>query len=278
MLLINGKELKFKEFPNGEYYLTDEEIYALRNPSNYMHYIVISLKFESHADLFNLYFIKKILEQYSITIDRLEIFYMPYSRMDRKSENKPFTLKVITDYINGLNFPHVTVYEPHSDVTPALLNHCKEYNVTSLLFNKHKDEIGFDDKRDYIMFPDAGAQKRYGKLFTGYNQIFGSKFRDSEGNVSRYRLIGHIVTDCKVVIIDDLCSYGNTFLQAAEAVRDNNGDAFVTSICLIVGHCEDSILKGKIPESDLIDKVFTTNSIISEGTDKVIVSDIKSLG
>ena len=52
----------------------------------------------------------------------LIIPYMPYSRMDRTEGHTVFTLKYFANIINGLGFNKITVCEPHSDVTPALLN------------------------------------------------------------------------------------------------------------------------------------------------------------
>ena len=61
-----------------------------------------------------------------------------------------------------------------------------------------------------------------------------------------------------VLIIDDICSYGNTFVKAAEAIQA----AGAVDISLYITHCEDAISKGDIFKKDIFENVFTTNSLI----------------
>ena len=57
--------------------------------------------------------------------------------------------------------------------------------------------------------------------------------------------------------MDDICSYGGTFHRAATALKE----AGARKVYLYITHCENAIWRGKLPDSDLIEKVFTTNSI-----------------
>lgn len=85
----------------------------------------------------------------------------------------------------------------------------------------------------------------------------------------------------KAVLIDDLCSYGGTFLLTAKKLKDLGAK----EIYLLVGHCEDSIFSGSVFTSGLIDKVFTTNTIMSKNgvwtnkqyNDKLKVFDIEGI-
>jgi ribose-phosphate pyrophosphokinase len=65
----------------------------------------------------------------------------------------------------------------------------------------------------------------------------------------------------KVIIIDDLCSKGGTFILSAEKLKAVGA----AEVYLIVAHCEEAVSQGKILESDLITKVFTTDSILQPG-------------
>ena len=62
----------------------------------------------------------------------------------------------------------------------------------------------------------------------------------------------------KILIVDDICSYGGTFLQAAKALKKKG----VENIDLYVTHCERSVYKGEMLYSGLIDNIYTTNSIM----------------
>ena len=72
--------------------------------------------------------------------------------------------------------------------------------------------------------------------------------------------------------MDDLSSYGGTFMLTAEKLIDKGA----CEVYLVVAHAEEAILKGAIPDSPFIKKVYTTNSIIRKDleTDKIIIKEI----
>lgn len=253
MILIDNVKVDFGLFPNGESNLNHNNI-QFHNVSN------ITLKFEDDKDLFNLYILKKYIDE-AIKDNRviLTILYMPYSRMDRKNDFYTFNLKYIAEMINDMNFFKVWIRDAHSDITPALINNCYEYSSIDVLFSKFREQIEGDSFT--VMFPDAGAQKRYEKTIQGYNTVVGFKSRNfSNGNISSYSILGKVNRGEPVVIIDDLCSKGGTFIGAAKALKD----AGAGDIYLIVGHCEENIFNGEIFKTDLIKKVYTTNSILPD--------------
>lgn len=258
MITLNGVEVESTKFPNNEVKVKscfDGKIVQ-----------VIVLKWKSDQDLINLMFIRKELPKDCYV--KLRIYYMPYSRMDRRIDGCSFTLKYICDFINWLNFDEVILYEPHSDVSPALLDNCKVVQVAKKLF--HQSDIS----PDYVLYPDAGAEKRYS--ISGYNSLLGIKQRDHQtGRISRYEIVGDIHPQSSVIILDDLCSYGGTFKLAAKELK-RRGASF---IYLIVAHCERSIFEGGLLESGLIEKVLTTNTILDlkDQNEKLTVFDINKI-
>lgn len=127
MIYLNNHKIEFTSFPNGETCvdLKFREHLKLRNQ--------IKWKYEGDSSLMELFFFKKAIEKDRCQ-NELVIAYMPYSRMDRKGGNYLFTLKHISNFINGLNFDYVSVIEPHSDVTLALLDNSKGIDMTKPLF------------------------------------------------------------------------------------------------------------------------------------------------
>ena len=184
----------------------------------------------------------------------LEMPYIPNARQDRKVSNRLFTLKTFANIINAMNFDKVIVLDPHSDVSCALLNKLEvKYDVSY-----YWDER-FNINDDFVyMFPDNGAAKKYSEklLRKLTNYIIGNKHRNSEGRIDSYELINFQPGIQKVVIIDDICSYGGTFVAAAKALREHG----VKQIDLVVSHCEPNIFKGDV--FDYIDHVYTTDSIL----------------
>lgn len=271
MIKLNGVLIDFKKFPNGETRIDGDKVAK----TMFFHdYNIVSFKYESDIDLLHLMFLKRFLDEKAPeTQSTLSISYMPYSRMDRKEGNSVFTLKYVADFINALNFTEVYVFEAHSDVTLALLNNCKAIHYSAQLLEGAMGEIGFDVEKDYLFYPDAGAQKRYSKLGK-YKELVGFKKRNFDtGRIESLQVVGEMEPGRKVVIVDDLSSFGGTFLLSAEKLKEiGAGDIY-----LVVTHCEDSIFKGKIPESDLIKKVYTTDSIINESQHEK-VEILNSLG
>jgi len=261
MILIDGREIGFTKFPNGETKVIEDTIIGyVAIPQN------VHFKYEGDESLIRLMLVKRYLDSLGYPSPVLTIYYMPYSRMDRSENESAFTLKYVADFINSLNFKKIVVIEPHSDVTCAVLNNAKPRYLSLELLNNVQVLMGFDSARDFLFFPDAGAQKRYHSV-KGYKQLVGYKNRDfTTGMIKSLDVVGDLTSltvGSKALIVDDLSSYGTTFITAGEKLRELG----FKEIYLFVPHAEDSIFKphpvtGKIlPEH--MDKIFTTDSILS---------------
>ncbi|MBW5447659.1 ribose-phosphate pyrophosphokinase [Cohnella sp. CFH 77786] len=255
MILLNGQPLEFRNFPNGETLVNGEQILTLAGVSN-----LLSLKYENDGDLIKLMFVKNFLDDHRYQAS-LILYYMPYSRMDRVEGSSVFTLKYTANFINAMNFEEVTVVEPHSDVCMALIHGSRAKYPSVELLDQVIQETGFNPDQDYLFFPDAGAQKRYGKV-KGFRQLVGFKVRDFQtGQIQNLDIVGSVEKPgFKVIIVDDLCSYGGTFLLSAERLREIGA----SEVYLLVGHCEKSVFQGKIPHSNLLDRVFTTDTMLDQ--------------
>ena len=260
MIYLNGASLQFESFPNGETRMPKITPWEISDRCH------IDFKYQTDVDFLHLMFLKKKLDAMFAKNIQLAIWYMPYSRQDRVEGNSAFTLKYVCDFINSLNFETVTVYEPHSEVTAALLNNVTTVNLSAnIAYAAMRDELNFDVEKDIVFFPDAGAQKRYASSFDKCKQMVGFKHRNFEtGRIESYEILGDYNTDnAKVIIVDDLCSYGGTFVAAADALQEKG----FKEIYLVIAHCEDSIFKGHIFTNSGIKKVFTSNSILSDTSD-----------
>lgn len=263
MIKLNGEIVIFEKFDNNEFRLM-KTYSEMKNNTNF-----VEFKFDDNDDLIKLMLLKSELKCNAV----LNIVYMPYSRMDREIKKQAFTLKTISNFINSLEFESVLIYEPHSNVCLDLIDNSSAYWETKSLFHSIEKEINFDSMRDYLMFPDKGAMDRYVPLLDGYKFIYADKKRCLDtGKILSLDIIGNIEIGSRVVILDDLSSYGGTFILSAEKLSELG----VIDISLIVTHAEEAILKGKIPESELIKKVYTTNSIIdkSKETEKIRIKEI----
>lgn len=176
--------------------------------------------------------------------------YCPYflgSRSDRKFEDGSvnYLKDVICPIINGLDFISVTVVDPHSDVLEACLNnYVKQDNLAVVRFAL-TPPIYYPNTKDkfVLVSPDAGASKKIYKLaekigYTG-DVITCSKDRDHQGKLSRTIVpISGKQHHKDLVIIDDICDGGATFINIVKEIRKQQ-ESFKTppnKIYLIVTH------------------------------------------
>ena len=249
MIWVNGKEIAQEHFSSGE-------LKIKLFPSS-REVVDVVWHYENDAELFT---ISSIREYYMSRPCRLYIPYLPHARMDRvKNVEDVFTLKAFARYINALNFSAVYVWDAHSNVGPALIDKCVDVSAQNYIEEAIK-QLGYAKNSICLFFPDEGAQKRYGTMFPDYPQAFGIKKRNWETmRIEGYDIIGEEnIKDKYVLIIDDICSYGNTFVKAAEAIQA----AGAVDISLYITHCEDVISKGDIFKKDIFENVFTTNSLV----------------
>lgn len=261
MIKINDRKINFEKFPNGETKVPTQEIVKALITQHRANQIMF--KYENDSDLIKLYMVKeciKRLQGKNIPLF-LTVLYFPYSRMDRTENYSAFTLKYITDFINQMKFDEVVIYEPHSDVAPALVNNSVSLSLISQFMIEVVEDTNFNNDLDYIVYPDATANKRYSFL-NPKNHLTGLKHRDfNTGRITSLELAGKTPKEgFKAILVDDLCSYGGTFILTAQKLKEMGA----SEIYLFVGHCEDSIFEGKIFETDLIDKVYTTNSLLTK--------------
>ena len=183
-----------------------------------------------------------------------------------------FTLKHLSKVINSLNFEEVSIYEPHSDVCVALLDRVKVINMSEILAKKVLKKVTDEKKSVYLVYPDAGAAKRYGKQIEYGKVLTANKERDFKtGFINKLDINGTVESiNFKAIIVDDLCSKGGTFILTATKLKEMGAG----EIYLVVTHCEDTIFDGDILKSDLITKVFTTNSILLKLHEKLEVTEV----
>lgn len=267
MLRLNGFEIQTERFANNETKVKDFEqhIFGIGGECILIPN-VLEFKYFNDEDLILLMFVKKRIDEFKVPCT-LFIWYMSYSRMDRKIEGDLFNLKYICDYINWLNFARVVVMEPHSEKTVQLLE-----RVTAIYPIKDwvRPENVSDDLQ--IVFPDKGAAARY-KDCNYKNVCIMEKTRNPfTGWITDLKLKeGKVIPGSKCIIIDDLCSAGGTFLRAANILKENGAGEVV----LVVFHCEETIFKGSLLKDDSpISEIYTSKSIMDKEHPKIHYMDV----
>lgn len=141
--------------------------------------------------------------------------YFPGARQDREEKGFALTAKVYADIINSQGYGAVFILDPHSAVTPALLNRCVVLPHTGLVAQFLEQHAPIDG----LICPDAGAERRtleLAKFLNCNNVVFARKKRDPKtGNLSGFSLES-LPVDGNYLIADDLCDGGGTFIGLAE--------------------------------------------------------------
>lgn len=255
MLQIEGRKVEINHFPDGAL--------LLRQPYTMFENPTIKWHFENNEELFAVLCLAEHFHRLGLKSE-LYMPYIPNARQDRvKEEADVFTLKYFSTLINNACFESVTVLDPHSYVSEALFNNL----IVRSPKNYIEAAIAQIDNPELILFyPDEGAMNRYsGMIQKPY--AFGIKRRDwKTGNILGLDVAGDTkgIRGKQVLIVDDICSRGGTFYFSARKLKELGAD----KIFLYVTHCESTIFYGEIFKSGLIDRVFTTDSIFVEESQK----------
>ena len=275
MIKVNDTILEISHFPDGTLAFIGDNISDICLWEVFGEDVpVITWKFESNEEMIALMFLVNHIKAHGYKDIDLYMPYIPNARMDRtKSEKDVFTLKYFCEFINSLGFRMVSVLDPHSYVSEALINNIRVKNPDGYILQAIK-RMGAKGQcnsiEDWMLFyPDSGAMKRYSTNLP-YKYAFGIKNRDWEtGKIESLDVAGCVdeIKGKTILIIDDICSRGGTFVHSAKKLKELGAKA----VYLYVSHCENTILEGELLESGLIEKVFTTDSIFTKEHEKIEV-------
>lgn len=190
----------------------------------------------------------------------LHIPYLMGARYDRRmKEGDSFDLKVIAKIINSLKFDRVYLYDPHSDVSGALIERSKV--VTNQILVESYDKEGAT-----LIVPDAGAAKKafeYQKWNPNIIDIAHCvKHRDVITGKIELEVLN--IDRCKgenCVIIDDICDGGATFNAIAEQIDPLH-------LTLMVTHGIFSAEFDKLEKN--FDEIITSNSRFQKYDSKIV--------
>jgi ribose-phosphate pyrophosphokinase len=182
--------------------------------------------------------------------------YFPAARQDRVMVGgEPLTVKVYADIINALQFNKVMVFDPHSEVTPALLNNC-EVIPNHAFIKKAIESIG---ETPLLISPDGGALKKIYKVseyLGGVEVVECSKSRDIKtGKLSGFKVYVDDLQGRDCLIVDDICDGGATFIGLVQELKKKNAG----KLYLAISHGIFS--KGFASLTPHFASIFSTDSI-----------------
>lgn len=207
--------------------------------------VTIRIAIKNSDDLITLFLAHDALKRLNVEKIYALIPYFPYARQDRVMvEGEPMSVKVIANLINSINFASVTVVDPHSDITPALLNNCividnsrfiKQVMVHCNGGIPNGDGMDGNINDYHLICPDQGAYKKVYTLAekTGYeNEIIAcNKIRDLKtGKIIKYAVPDVDLDGKACLIVDDICDGGYTFTQIAAELKKRNAGKIILAV------------------------------------------------
>jgi ribose-phosphate pyrophosphokinase len=239
----------------------DGTFFAALDCSKYPEHEPITWLFDSEAEFLPLYFIVQHFRDREGYRRALRLPYIPEARMDREQQDGDvFTLKYFAQLLNEFNFDSVEVFDPHSDVSCALIDHVHAQSPAFLinsLLEKYPNAL--------LAMPDEGSLLRLRNV-VNVPAVFGVKQRNWETQKVEKLVLGgakHNIAGHDILIADDICGKGSTIYYMSKLLKERGA----ANIYVYVSHCENTVLKPHINGQslldipDLITKMYTTNSI-----------------
>lgn len=221
MLLLNNHPVKYFYFSGGEIQvklpevIEEERVNLTWKPSRAEHIILLGLTVDA------------LMSAGIYDID-LDILYLPYARQDRVcAKGEAFSLKFMCKFLDTLDVSCIRIWDVHNhDVTSEYINenfiwHWEAHDV----FARYNILNDFDLSNLVLCAPDAGAAERVNKLtkhFDLQNPVFLEKDRNPhDGRITSmsFNHYNRSVSSYDVMIVDDICDGGATFLMAADTLK-----------------------------------------------------------
>lgn len=248
-----GKGIRFESFTfsGGEIHVRIlEDVSAIDE-------LTITCRPTSFNDIGTVLIASDALRRAGIARLSLVIPYFPAARQDRiMVSGESLAVKVYADLINSCGFERVIVFDPHSDVTPAVLD-----NAVVVQNHTYLKEI-IQYLNDYhLVSPDGGALKKVHKLAQQLDTnsvIECSKVRNVKtGKLSGFKVYAEDLQQKTCLVVDDICDGGGTFLGLADELKRKNAGKLI----LVVSHGIFS--KGTDLLKEKYDEIYTTDSFKS---------------
>lgn len=250
----NQKSIEFKSFlfSGGEPHI------KIENNFNTSDTITVTHRLQSFNDVGLLLLTIDALKRMGVKTINAFIPYFPAARQDRlMAPGESLSVKVYAELINNLQLNEVIVYDPHSEVTPALLNNCT--TITNYTFIQKV--ISTLNNNVLLISPDGGALKKIYKVaeyLGGKEVIECSKTRDVKtGKLSGFKVYADDLQGKDCLVVDDICDGGGTFNGLAQELKNKNAG----NLYLAVSHGIFS--KGLDSLSSYYSGIFTTDSFNS---------------
>lgn len=191
----------------------------------------IDWEFENESELIHIAQLKQLIDSERGVNSgvQLNMPYLPYARQDKATSNHTtFAFHTFAKIINSMEFNKITCIDPHNTSADCWIKNLYCEYPTELIKRTMKETSSC-----LVCYPDKGASDKYDNVYS-FPAVHGNKVRDQDtGFISHYELLHKdIVRGRNVLIVDDICDGGMTFIILTKALLD----AGATEVNLFVTH------------------------------------------
>lgn len=227
MIVINRKNIEIIEYPNGEI--------GIKNLSVFDNDERINIKWNVE-NLFKEIFILQLIQYRFKNKKKLYLYtdYLPFSREDKIINDQLPTYEILyKDLLN--NFSKIVTIDNHSIKNDSIIESQRERWINELLYRKIFLDFVHQDKRFLTVFPDESSFERYKNIVFRLNDegeidqtntfyaIFKKERNDYNGKINKMSIKEiNSFKDKKpfnLLIIDDICSFGGTFVNSVKMLK-----------------------------------------------------------
>lgn len=196
--------------------------------------IRISATLLNSDDVMTLVMIVDALREAGVENIRLTMPYIPYARQDRVcNKGEALSIRAFANIINALDFKSVVVWDAHSVISTTLIKNCINVPQSDLICEHVELMKWLTESTDpiYLIAPDAGSVHKATKIARTYptlirDVLYAEKTRElSTGKIIATRITSDIPDDfseSKVLICDDICDFGTTFVELSKVLQEYN--------------------------------------------------------
>jgi ribose-phosphate pyrophosphokinase len=216
MITVNGHRVEPTRFPDGT-----TQVWKLPEEVVNGGAVHVDWRFEKEDEFFTLAQVRALFCSRKFT---LHVPYLPYARQDKVVGNdRTFALLPFAALLNSMELDEITAVDVHNpDLTKTVIERFRNVQVNDL----HEGLIKWL-RPDVICFPDAGAFARYAHLQKHPFAVFTKTRDQATGKITGYDVAKEhgkpdpIRDGAKLLIVDDICDGGATFLMLAETLNRN---------------------------------------------------------
>ncbi len=225
-----NKMIKINDYVVVPTIFPDKTSQVWKLPEEMLHQDIVHIKweFENEAEFIHLVQLRYLFKHAQIVT--LYMPYLPYARQDKEIANdKTFALIPFLYLLKGLQFKTIGMFDAHNfSMVESILD-----NAINI-----EPEIEINDvvkltKANVVLFPDKGAYNRYNDLIHDPNIciVVAEKVRDQlTGEILKTELTSPVYKTDRVLIVDDLCDGGATFIKLMPLIKQ------ASEVSLYVSH------------------------------------------